>query len=255
MSLIHYQSVGKGPALVFIHGFCETHEIWNGFAERFSDRYRVIVIDLPGFGLSALPENAISIEDIGASVINLLNDLSLSSYTLVGHSLGGYVALAMASLQEKSVTGIVLFHSTPTSDTPEKKENRNKVIDFVLENGVPPFVETFVPGLFANKNHPAIERVRKMALQTPQNTLLAYTAAMRDRPARLDFVKNFKKPGLLLGGAFDNIITPQSLVETAEKTGMNLIFLNECAHMGMLEDPKAASMELKKFLDWIPNGQ
>lgn len=248
MSSLHFRELGKGLPIVFLHGFCETHAIWDDFADRFAEEYRIIIPDLPGFGKSEPLPAPFSIDDVARSVIHLLESLSLSQYILVGHSLGGYVSLAMAGLRPEAIHSMVLFHSTANADTPEKKENRNKVIDFVVENGVAPFVATFVPGLFRNPDDRGIPGVRKLALQTRKDTLIDYTLAMRDRPSRVNFLAHFKKPVLLLGGRLDAIITADSLTLIASQTNAELVFLEQAAHMGMLEMPNAAYEALRKFL-------
>lgn len=253
MSSLHFRELGHGFPLVFLHGFCETHAIWNDFADRFAQDYRVIVPDLPGFGQSDLLTTPFSIDDVAQRVIELLTEQSIHHYSLIGHSLGGYVTLAMAQLNPKAVHSVVLFHSTANEDTLEKTVNRNKVIDFVAENGVEPFVETFVPGLFRSPDDPAIPQVRKMALQTRKETLIAYTHAMRDRPSRLGLLQQYGKPTLLLGGRFDAIITPDSLVDIAIQTKAELEFLEHAAHMGMLEAPQLAFETLLKFLRANPS--
>ena len=248
MSPIHFREMGKGHTLIFIHGFCETSEIWQGFAEKFSNDFRVITLDLPGFGHSPLPETPFTLKDIAQNVYQTLQEQSIGRYSLVGHSLGGYVCLALARLYPEQCQSLVLFHSTALGDTPEKKENRNKVIEFVLANGVLPFVQTFVPGLFHDKNHLAISRAYSIAHQTKPETLVSYTEAMRDRPSQVSFLESFGKPKLLIGGEFDPIIPPAALTEIADLTRTELQILPGTAHMGMYEAPAMSYQILSNFL-------
>ena len=191
MSRIYYQEKGKGHPLVLIHGFCETHEIWDRFADNLSDTFRVLLPDLPGFGKSPLPPTPFTIQDIGLAMLGWMDELHLDRPVVIGHSLGGYVALAMVDVQPGRFPGFGLFHSTAYADSEEKKENRNKVIDFVSRKGVQPFIDTFVPGLFYQKGNPHVMEIHQIASRTPAETLVAYAAAMRDRPSRVALLETF----------------------------------------------------------------
>jgi pimeloyl-ACP methyl ester carboxylesterase len=168
---------------------------------------------------------------------------------VVGHSLGGYVALSIANQAQEKISGLCLFHSTPYPDSDERKSNRNKVIDFVRKYGVDPFVDTFVPGLFYNKDHPAMPGVFAMARKTQIETLLAYTSAMRDRPSSAEDLKKTKKPVLTIAGENDSLISLESALEFGSFAPHRAIhILKSAGHMGMLEEPEKASGILSDFI-------
>jgi pimeloyl-ACP methyl ester carboxylesterase len=249
MGSVFYTDSGKGFPVVFIHGFCESHELWNDFIEPFTKHFRVLTIDLPGFGKSLLPESDFSIDTVGRIVIDWLDELKIASALLIGHSLGGYVILSVGAQKPSLLSGFGLFHSTALADTEEKKTNRNKVIDFVKKNGVSPYIETYVPGLFANKEHAAITKFREIGNQTNSHTLIAYARAMRDRPDRTDVLKGFKKPAILLAGVKDSIIPAKSLEEQASYLSTpTFCSLANSAHMGMVEEKEIAALALLKFI-------
>ena len=159
------------------------------------------------------------------------------------------MALSMADQVEEKFSGLCLFHSTPYPDSDERKSNRNRVIEFVTKNGVEPFVDTFVPGLFYNKTHPAIPAVYEIARKTSKETLLAYISAMRDRPSSVEFLRKMQKPVLTLAGEKDSIVGVDTTLEFgrfAIKSAVHI--LNETGHMGMLEQPEIASRILADFI-------
>lgn len=240
---IYFRELGQGSPIILIHGFCETHEIWSGFDKELAHYGRVISIDLPGFGKSPLPPIPFTIDTVAEIILTWLKDNQINDPMLVGHSLGGYVALAMAALDPQYCHQLVLFHSSIYADTVEKKANRDKVIDFVTNNGVAPFIQTFVPSLFYNKSHPELEKVRSISATTPLKTLIEYTRAMRDRPSREDFFKTYQGHSLIISGEKDEIIP----LETSKKmsaTGLKSDFLclKDTGHMGMIE-AKPISLE------------
>ena len=238
---IFFREQGQGTPIILIHGFCETHEIWNGFFEELSDFGRVIAIDLPGFGGSPLPAVPFSIDTVAEILLDWIKKNKINDPLLIGHSLGGYVALAMAASEPQYCKRLTLFHSSIYADTEEKKANRDKVIDFVIRNGIEPFIETFVPSLFYNKHHPDIERVKSICAKTPEKTLLEYTKAMRDRPSREDFFNAYSGKCLVIAGDMDEII-PLEVSKKMALTASKSIFLSLPAtgHMGMIESRSLA---------------
>lgn len=246
MSSIHHRELGNGHPLVLIHGFCETHEIWEGVANELAKDFKVYMPDLPGFGKSPLPKTPFSIEDIGGLMLHWLKDLKVEKAVVVGHSLGGYVALAMAVKDQNRIVGLGLFHSTAAADSDEKRANRNKTAEFVKANGVASFVEVFVPGLFYQKDNQYLNQVMDIAMRTPQDTLVAYTYAMRNRPSREDWLKTFGNKFLIVAGEFDSII-PLSLLrdQAASIAKAEFELLENTGHMGMYEAPVKSVQTIK----------
>lgn len=247
MSLLFFKEKGIGPPLVFIHGFCETHEIWNDFVDRFTTDFRVLTPDLPGFGKSEMLPTPFTIDDVGNAVARWLMDLQISSALIIGHSLGGYVTLSLTALHPELVRGFGLFHSTVFADSEEKRENRNRIIQFVQKNGVQPYIDTFVPGLFFDKSSPALQTVHDIASQTKLQPLIGYSQAMRDRQDRSVLLKN-EIPKILIAGVEDTLIAIQISREMA-KIALNSSFfeMKGTAHMGFFEAKNECQMVTKRF--------
>ena len=248
MNSIYYQERGEGSVLIFLHGFCESHEIWDELIPDISNHFRVITLDLPGFGKSPTLKSSFSIKEVGRTIIEFIEFLHIQKCVVVGHSMGGYIALAIAEQRPDIMQGLCLFHSTAQGDSEEKKLNRNKVVAFVQTNGVRPFIETFVPGLFFQKNQENIEKVYKIASKTSKKELIAYSYAMRDRPDMTGFLKSFSNPILLIAGEKDSIISTFALQDQMKliQNG-KLIIMAETGHMGMFEDGKESINLLKDF--------
>ena len=160
--------------------------------------------------------------------------------------MGGYVALSLAERHPDLLKGFGLFHSTSFADTEEKKVNRNKVIEFVTRNGVAPFIDTFVPGLFFNKSVSTLAEVHSIAIQTRSETLIGYSQAMRDRPDRSSILKISEKPKFLIAGTEDTLI-PIALSRKMVEIGQNCRYyeLKGVAHMGIFE----AEMECQEVIE------
>src|SRR5687768_2773898 len=148
---VRQAGTGKGRALVLIHGFPENLEIWNEFSETLSKNFRVIAIDLPGFGKTPSIGYIHTMELMAECVKSVMDQLGYRKYVLCGHSMGGYVALAFAELFPKNVAGISLFHSNASADSEEKKKDRTRAME-VVKNDPKHYVSELVNKLFAEPN-------------------------------------------------------------------------------------------------------
>jgi pimeloyl-ACP methyl ester carboxylesterase len=176
----------------------------------------------------------------------------LSGTVILGHSLGGYVALSVARQEPSLFSGLILFHSTAFADSEEKKQSRNKVLEFIDANGVLAFTTNFISPLFANPQHAAIPKVKAIAAQAPAEVVKGYTSAMRDRVDTTDFLRSFHKPVLFLAGEKDPGIPVDSVYKQAAicpKSSTHI--LKNVAHMGMLEDEKNSLQVVKDFIERI----
>lgn len=236
MSSVHYKVKGEGQPLILIHGFCETSDIWDLLTEKLSKEIQVVTVDLPGFGRSELPNAEISLEAIGSELNDWVLSNNIKNPIIMGHSLGGYVCLAMLSQKPDLFAGLGLIHSTAKADSELKRDNRSKVMEFVKSNGVQAYVDSFIPGLYYDKNHPTVEFALEIARKTTESTFLAYTLAMRNRPSREHVLENLRIPALIIGGQNDPVIDLKSLEDQSKLSEMIRFFaLNNVAHMGILE--------------------
>lgn len=249
MKPLYYTDEGSGTPLVFIHGYCESLTIWSDFIKPFVDKYRVICVDLPGFGKSPLPKDEFSIAGIATIVWSFLDAMKIERCFVIGHSLGGYVSLELANQQPDRFLGFCLFHSTAYPDDETKKMNRTKVMEFVAKNGTPAFVQTLIPSLFENPQHQMVDKILREANEINPATIISYARAMRDRNDLTHVYSTFPQPVLFIGGLKDGVISPESITRQAKlASNKKVVMLDAVAHMGMMESPAKAQEELFSFL-------
>lgn len=249
---IEYTDKGYGKPTIFIHGFCETKEMWKKFEEEFSHHYRVLCPDLPGFGETRWYEEDISLEHTAELLRDWIHDLQLEKPVVIGHSLGGYVTLALAELMGDELGGIGLFHSTAFADDDEKIGVRNRTITFVKKHGVKTFVDSFVPPLFTEAHREtmkaSIQEVAEIARKTTFEGLVSFTKAMRDRKDRMDILRDFKGKKLMIAGVLDGAVKidasrkHQAYVDDYHE-------LPDAGHMGMFEQEKESLQIIEEFLE------
>lgn len=249
MTTLFSREKGKGNPILLIHGFPFHQKIWDGYVERLSDEFQVITVDLPGFGKSEPLNSPFTLEQVASTLLDFLRENDLKNINIVAHSLGGYVALEMVKNNPEIFTSLVLFHSTAYADSAEKKQSRSKVVEFVLKNGALPFATGFIPPLFFNPTHPAIERVKQIASEATSQAVIGYTLAMRDRPDHTKTLEVFKNPTLFLAGKNDPGIPVDSIIKQAAHCQKGEIHIFEnVSHMGMFEKPEGTASKIKGFL-------
>lgn len=251
---MHYQITGSGTPIVFIHGFCETHAIWTPFEETLSKTHQVILVDLPGFGASDLPERDFSLTDIAYQLKSLLDEIKIGKCFMIGHSLGGYICLEFAKKYEADLLGFGLFNSTVFADNKEKQYIRDKIIEFVGKHGTKAFTNTFVETLFYEGNRSKlskeIQELTESAAATNPETIIVYSRAMKTRNDSFSYWSQLKKPIFLIAGEKDAGIAIQDSERMIEaiSNGKGSI-LPEAGHMGFVEKETEALGFIKSFIE------
>ncbi len=251
-----YSDNGAGDTLVFLHGFCESKQVWEDFTKPLQQHYRVIALDLPGHGSNTQNISSYSMEHMADNVKQQLDNLGVQQCMLVGHSMGGYVSMAFAEKYEPQLQGICLFHSSALPDTEEKKENRNKTIEFVEQHGVDKFIEPFIAPLFYEDNRDRlksdIELMKTIGKQTPQAAVTGALAAMRDRPDRRKVLQELKCPVLFIFGKEDGAVPLEKALEQCHLPHYSTVhFLGETGHMGMFERKAETRQATKQFAETV----
>jgi pimeloyl-ACP methyl ester carboxylesterase len=236
-----------------LHGYLETGEIWERFGERFHDRFRVIVPDLPGHGLSGTWGKVHTMEDLAGAVHAVLKAERTGKVFLVGHSMGGYVTMAFAELYPRFLKGYSLFHSTCFADSEEKKKNREREISLVLCGKKRQIINVNIPKGFSNDQserlEAEVERAREIALSNPEEGIIAILNGMMRRPDRTHVLKDSSIPLLLIGGMKDNYIPAEVFEKLAALAPHASVFrLSESGHMGFIEEPEKSAEAILKMI-------
>ena len=233
------------PTLLFLHGFAESREVWIDFTRPFPDAYRLLVPNLLGHGTNREPVPDYSMEAQARYLIQYLNRQHAPDPVLVvGHSMGGYVALALAERYPDRVAGLVLLNSTALADTDEKRQNREKNISFVERHGLQKFMESFVRPLFAPANRErlpeALALLEDIAKATPEATIAGALRAMAARPNRTAVLRGARFPVLLIAGKHDVAVPlADSVAQAALAPTATALFLEGSGHQAYLEQPQA----------------
>lgn len=250
---LYYTVSGTGDPVVLVHGFGEDSSVWDGLREALQDHFTVIVPDLPGSGRSAGTSDKTSIESLADNVRLVLDNERIGGCAMIGHSMGGYITLAFAASYPEKISKLGLFHSTSFPDSEEKKLARKKNIDFITRNGALKFQEQIIPGLFSretNEKNPAlVQRTIQRYGNFSGQSLVHYTAAMMNRPGRMEVLKEFEGPVLFIMGEADAVIPMEQSLKECHLPGISYIYVcTHSGHLGMLEEPEFCIDAVRYFL-------
>jgi pimeloyl-ACP methyl ester carboxylesterase len=254
--MLHYTKIGTGPAVVLIHGFGEDSTIWLHQVKYLQHQYQFFVPDLRGSGNSAHLSPATSIEQMAEDVMEILHYEQINTCTLLGHSMGGYIALALAEKHPAFVRGIGLIHSTSYADGDEKKQARAKSIEFIQQNTAQDFIKATLPNLFGDtykQTHPfEVTALIEKGYQFTKEHLIAYNEAMMKRPDRTHVLRQLEIPVLYVIGSEDKAVNPADALEQATFPAICSVHLFQgIAHMGMLEATVEVNRSLEEFLQLV----
>ena len=251
---ILYHRHGQGAPVILIHGFSEDATIFSNQVSFLESKYLVIVPDLPGSGRSPFNETLISLEDFAEAILAVLDAEKIDKATVIGHSMGGYITLAIAEKFPERLETFGLFHSSAYADDDEKKKTRMKSIEFIREHGAAKFLEESIPKLFGEKfkkeqPEKVKELVKKYAGFDPR-ALVQYTKAMIARPDRTEVLKTWKKPILMIIGEEDSAIPFQASLQQSHLPTLCYIHIaKQTGHMGMIEESSSCNDVILEFLE------
>lgn len=248
---IYYTDHGKGAAVVLLHGFLENSSMWKDIIPQLLKKNRVITIDLLGHGKTNCIGYIHTMEEMAQSVNSVLKALRLRRVQFVGHSMGGYVALAFAELYPKKVKALCLMNSSARADTTEKKKNRDRAIVAVKQNHKL-FVRLSIANLFKPENKSVfpneIEAITKEALKMPLQGIVAALEGMKLRPNREQLLKNntFKK--MMIIGKEDPALEYSTLIDQTKNTDVIVVEFPD-GHMSHIENKKDFTYFLIHFIE------
>ncbi len=247
---ISFSDIGKGTAVVLLHGFLENKTMWRELVPSLAKKNRVISIDLLGHGETDCLGYIHSMEENAEIVDAILSHLRIRKAVFIGHSMGGYVALAFAELHINKVKGLVLLNSTALEDSIERKINRDRAIKAVKQNYIN-FVRMSIANLFSENNRDLlkneIENVKLEALKTPLQGIVASLEGMKIRKDRQFILKETDFPKLLILGEKDGVLLYKDNVSQIVATNTELISFPD-GHMSHIENKVELEKVIASFL-------
>lgn len=257
---IHYRIIGQGQPVFLVHGYGEDSRIWNNQIETLSAICQLIVLDLPGSGQSVITTKGmaewlpkLSIDDLAECIHEIVHAEDVAPAVVLGHSMGGYIALSFARHYPNHLKALGLVHSSAYADSEEKKSVRLKSMEFIRENGGYALFKTTMVNLFGeafrSSNPASIQELVEATKAFDPQVLIAYTRAMMLRTNQSDLLSYMRQPVLFIAGPEDIAAPLTDLEKQANMTNKSYLKIMEgVGHMGMLEAPSEMNRHLSAFI-------
>ena len=239
--------------VVLLHGYLENMLVWEEFVPLLYKELRVITLDIPGHGISEVKGEIHSMDYLADTLALALDKLGIASATVVGHSMGGYMALAFAERHPERLDGLVLLHSTPYADSEEKRKNRQREISLIKSGKKELLAHTAPEAGFAVENRKRfrteIEDLQQTIYLTEDAGIVALLNGMIERKAQSEMLHALNKPILFILGRKDGYIVAEVAEKmVAEHPEAKVVWLENSGHMGFIEEPQACAKALLEFV-------
>ena len=248
---LFYSVVGKGETIVLLHGFLESSTMWRDLIPHISNTHHVVCVDLLGHGQTGCLGYIHTMEQMAEAVEAVLSHLKVKKATLIGHSMGGYVALAFAEQYPENVEGLCLMNSTAMDDSPEKKLNRDRAIEAVKQNHRS-FIRLSIANLFRPKNRMVfteeIESIKEEALQFPIQGIIAALEGMKIRKNRVGLFRNAKYKKMMIIGRKDPALQYNTLIDQIKDSDVEMVEFPD-GHMSYIENKEEFTYSIMHFIE------
>ncbi|MFT5859287.1 MAG: pimeloyl-ACP methyl ester carboxylesterase [Flavobacteriaceae bacterium] len=244
---LSFDTQGVGRPVIFLHGFLASSKMWADLL--LPDNHKAIFIDLPGHGKSNAEDTLCdTMEEMAAAVSEVADHLGLKSFDVIGHSMGGYVALALKTM-DKRCSKVMLMNSSFWEDSPAKKIDRIRVANIVKTNHRH-FIYEVIPRLFIDPeiNDLHVKELIKDALKMTPIGVVSSSIAMSKRINQKHLLIECPQEFTILQGDQDPIVNVDQMINALGHTAIKLVLMKDVGHMAHIESPSALEGFVKKFL-------
>jgi pimeloyl-ACP methyl ester carboxylesterase len=252
---VAYDETGSGTPLLLIHGWPHNRTLWAGQTSGLATQAHCIAPDLRGFGATSV-RGPYSIDQYADDLAALLDALGIERAVPCGLSMGGYVALAMLRRHRARVRALILTSTRATADTPEGREKRARLIDFVESHGVEALAGRQLKAMVGTttyENRPSVrESLRQMMSIAPTEGVIGALRAMAGRPDATGLLATIDFPTLVIGGAEDTFTPPDELrTMAAQIPHSRFELLAGGGHVCAYERPGAFNHVVTEFMSGL----
>ena len=250
MATLHYNISGNGIPLVLIHGFPLSSKIWEKQSV-LSQKFKLILPDMPGVGKTAFQNY--TLDSLAEIIHKDLIEFGIDKAVLIGHSMGGYLALAFAQKYPDSLLGFGLISSHPFADTADGKAGRQAMVDRVKKEGASYVPDFYVPKIFSEhsiKNKiDTVQAAVEIMKKADRGLIIAGQEAMMARPDRSFVLIKMKVPVLLINGSEDPTVPQQRRNEMVSLlANATTVTIQNVGHMPMMESPEDVNLAIEHFM-------
>ena len=257
--LMNYKIKGKGESLVLIHGAGGNLNMWYHQIPVFSNSYRVIVYDVRGAGKTEIPEAKYSISVFVEDVYELMKAIGVEDAYFLGYSMGGRIALELATNHPEMVKALVLANSPVRSAplSPENRRQRHATLDLIDKGDIKAVAEVIATGAFSpgfkSKNAAEFAKYMKVVLQNKAPGLARILRSPETATNPPDLGK-VKCPVLLVMGTNDPYMQVEQGKQAQEAIAGSRLVILPTGHATALELPHEFNAAVIEFLSELKRG-
>ena len=248
---IAYKREGFGEVIFLIHGFLENMNMWDEIVVELSKTHEIVRVDLPGFGNSDCLADSPSMSLYAECVNQLILELNIENFTLIGHSMGGYFGLELLKICPEKINHFILFHSTAKADSEQKKNDRPRAIKMVKDKQNV-YLKTAIPFLFPEQFQVScsgyIQKMIAEAKNLHSSGIIAALKGMQQRKDCNDLLKSLSCRKTYIAGTYDPLLNVAALRQEALNNGANFIEIENAGHMSHFECPSETINTFLKLL-------
>jgi pimeloyl-ACP methyl ester carboxylesterase len=245
---LSYQLIGnsKEKSVICLHGFLESNDMWKeGCLDDLLPQF--VLVQLPGHcSGEALLQEGLTITDIAIRVISIIDELGIENFDIVGHSLGGYIAIEVCKLKP-TFGKLILLNSNFWADSESKKQDRLRIAELV-ETKLTGFIMEVIPNLFQQRENCRLQItsiIEKAKMLCPKNVAIL-TMAMKDRNDNTEWVKENQNNILFIQGEKDTVMPTIISTQVCSENGIEFIEISNSGHMSAYENTKDLNVILRK---------
>ena len=250
MKKIYIDDVGKGFPLILIHGYLGSSEMWCNQKDYFSKFSRVITPALPGFGESSSIKSFDSIEGMALKIIEIIDEMKIEKFNLMGHSMGGMIVQEMTKICRNRINKLICFATSSLGEIPGRFETMNQTRQKLKDDGLAETLSRVTKKWFVkgdrDKNYYLCQNaVKNVSFESADNALIAM-----ENWSGINELKNIKNETLIVWGDKDSSYNFEQ-VNTLKKNIKNsrLEIFENCSHNVHLEKPKEFNLLIESFIN------
>ncbi len=245
--LLHFEKRGNGKPVIFLHGFLESLRMWENV--KVPSNFQAVYIDLPGHGKSIKPKMLCeSIEEMAKLISDVADKLTLDSYSVIGHSMGGYVSLALKKIDSRC-TNVMLLNSNFWSDSESKKKDRMRIAE-IVQTKQSRFIYEAIPNLFIDPSayDKEVKGLIRDAMMMSPTAIAKSSIAMSRRVDQKYIIEKNQGIFTIIQGEQDPVVDVIRMRDQAENLVVNFIEMKNVGHMAHIESPQVINKYIREFL-------
>jgi len=239
--VINYTDHGDGAPLVLIHAFPTDHRLWDAQQEPLQKYFRVITLDLIGFGQSSKTNGqAISMNEYATDVKQLMDHLRIKNATIGGESMGGYVALAMLEKYPDKVDSLILSNTQAIADNADTRAKREVSAKEILKSGTLGLIDGYIKNaLSTHASKQTKETLRAILTSQPATGMASALRGMSARQDTSQALANSSRKILIITSDQDAVLPAEQgqKMHTLAKNS-KLVLIKNAGHLSSMEQPQ-----------------